>query len=207
MFWAHLIYLKCSCAPLEFLWRISHHQTPPTVLMIDVCIHRTYEMDSSFSNVVQIFATWSKSLWLCLQIANGGGEGVESANLARSLSTVCVMMMMAQRLIAIMTNSHHGGNLSAMLMVGICQWLNSTIDDDDFKILDQTSASKSWDKKSNKSAAPHIFSRVDIVALFICFHWFDCTLYTLAICQCASKVVNSIRYDFLHWERLRVFQL
>ena len=73
MFWSHLIELKCSCVPLEFLWRISHHQTPPTVLMIDVCIHRTYETDSSFSNAVQIFATWSKSLWLCLQIANGGG--------------------------------------------------------------------------------------------------------------------------------------
>ena len=143
-----------SSAPVslwgEFLWRISHHQTPPTVLVIDVCIHWTYETDSSFSNVVQVFATWNKSLWLCLQIANVGGEGVEIANLAWSLSTVCVMMMMAQRLIAILTNSHHGGNLSAMLMVGICHWLNSTIDDDDLKILDQTSATKSWDKKLNE---------------------------------------------------------
>ena len=30
-----------------------------------------------------------------------------------------------------MTNSHHGGILSVMMMVGICQWQNPTIDDDD----------------------------------------------------------------------------
>ena len=28
--------------------------------------------------------------------------------------------------------SHHGGNLSVMMMVGICQWQNPTIDDDDY---------------------------------------------------------------------------
>ena len=30
-----------------------------------------------------------------------------------------------------MTNSHHGGFLSVMIMVGICQWQNPTIDEDD----------------------------------------------------------------------------
>ena len=30
-----------------------------------------------------------------------------------------------------MTNSHHGGILSVMMMVGICQWQNTTIDYDD----------------------------------------------------------------------------
>ena len=30
-----------------------------------------------------------------------------------------------------MTNSHHGGFLSVMIMVGICQWQNPTIDKDD----------------------------------------------------------------------------
>ena len=42
-----------------------------------------------------------------------------------------MMMMMAYRHIPTMTNSHHGGFLSVMIMVGICQWQNPTIDEDD----------------------------------------------------------------------------
>ena len=38
---------------------------------------------------------------------------------------------MAYRHIPTMTNSHHGGFLSVMIMVGICQWQNPTIDEDD----------------------------------------------------------------------------
>ena len=30
-----------------------------------------------------------------------------------------------------MTNSHHGGFLSMMIMAGICQWQNPTIGDDE----------------------------------------------------------------------------
>ena len=37
----------------------------------------------------------------------------------------------AYRHIPTMTNSHHGGFLSVMIMVGICQWQNPTIDEDD----------------------------------------------------------------------------
>ena len=38
---------------------------------------------------------------------------------------------MAYRHIPTMTNSHHGGFLSVMIMLGICQWQNPTIDEDD----------------------------------------------------------------------------
>ena len=44
---------------------------------------------------------------------------------------IAIITIMAQRLITTMTNSHYGGNLSVMMMVGICQWQNPTIDDDD----------------------------------------------------------------------------
>ena len=41
------------------------------------------------------------------------------------------VVRMANRHIPTMTNSHHGGFLSVMIMVGICQWQNPTIDEDD----------------------------------------------------------------------------
>ena len=44
---------------------------------------------------------------------------------------ITIITIMAKRLISIVTNSHHGGNLTLMMMVGICQWQNPTIDDDD----------------------------------------------------------------------------
>ena len=45
-----------------------------------------------------------------------------------------IIMMMAYRHIPTMTNSHHGGFLSVMIMVGICQRRNPTIDEDDEKL-------------------------------------------------------------------------
>ena len=44
------------------------------------------------------------------------------------------MMMTVTQHIPTMTNSHHGGILSVMMMVGICQWQNPTIDEDDEKL-------------------------------------------------------------------------
>ena len=44
---------------------------------------------------------------------------------------IAIITIMAQRLITTMTNSHYGGNLSVMMMVGICQWQNPTIGDDE----------------------------------------------------------------------------
>ena len=41
------------------------------------------------------------------------------------------MIKLVTQHIPTMTNSHHGGILSVMMMVGICQWQNPTIDDDD----------------------------------------------------------------------------
>ena len=37
------------------------------------------------------------------------------------------MISVAYRHIPTMTNSHHGGFLSVMIMVGICQWQNPTM--------------------------------------------------------------------------------
>ena len=42
-----------------------------------------------------------------------------------------LLAVMVTQHIPTMTNSHHGGILSVMMMVGICQWQNPTIDDDD----------------------------------------------------------------------------
>ena len=47
------------------------------------------------------------------------------------------MIMPAYRHIPTMTNSHHGGFLSVMIMVGICQWQNPTIDEDDEELQDE----------------------------------------------------------------------
>ena len=41
------------------------------------------------------------------------------------------MIKLVTQHIPTMTNSHHGGILSVMMMVGICQWQNPSIDDDD----------------------------------------------------------------------------
>ena len=38
-----------------------------------------------------------------------------------------VLMVMACRHIPTMTKSHHGGNMSVMIRVGVCQWQNPTI--------------------------------------------------------------------------------
>ena len=50
-----------------------------------------------------------------------------------------IIFIMAYRHIPTMTNSHHGGFLSVMIMVGICQWQNPTIDEDDeeLQLFDQ----------------------------------------------------------------------
>ena len=55
-----------------------------------------------------------------------GGCGESRPNLQTGLSCIMMimkrmMMMTAYRHIPTMTNSHHGGFLSVMIMVGICQ--------------------------------------------------------------------------------------
>ena len=45
-----------------------------------------------------------------------------------------IHIIMVTQHIPTMTNSHHGGILSVMMMVGICQWQNPTIGDDDQKL-------------------------------------------------------------------------
>ena len=44
---------------------------------------------------------------------------------------IIIIIIMVPQHIPTMTNSHHGGFLSVMIMVGICQWQNPTIDEDD----------------------------------------------------------------------------
>ena len=52
------------------------------------------------------------------------------ANFAAEVHWVMIVMMMVTQQIPTMTKTHHGGNLSVMNMVGICQWQNPTIDND-----------------------------------------------------------------------------
>ena len=44
---------------------------------------------------------------------------------------IIIIIISVTQHIPTMTNSHHGGFLSVMIMVGICQWQNPTIGDDE----------------------------------------------------------------------------